>query len=171
MPSLCVALDDPEQTAWAASVFSRCLSGMKICPVILLQGELGAGKTTFVRELVIRLPGGDKAEVSSPSFNLVNYYPTRPEVAHFDLYRLEHSGLDPDLEEEIIDPGFKLLLVEWGNRLLKSLLPKNRLYLTFNIRPLGRELTIEGEQADLLACLASLARESDISFQEEPRCR
>ena len=57
-------------------------------PVILLMGDLGAGKTTLIRFLVEALPGGENAEVASPSFTLCNVYPTTPKVQHFDLYRL-----------------------------------------------------------------------------------
>ena len=59
-----------------------------------MEGELGAGKTTLVRGLVEALPGGQDAEVASPSFNLVNLYPTQPETAHVDLYRCEGAPLD-----------------------------------------------------------------------------
>ncbi|MBQ2475644.1 MAG: tRNA (adenosine(37)-N6)-threonylcarbamoyltransferase complex ATPase subunit type 1 TsaE, partial [Desulfovibrio sp.] len=49
---------------------------------LLLQGELGSGKTTLAASFVKALPGGEDAEVSSPSFTLCNVYPTRPQVFH-----------------------------------------------------------------------------------------
>lgn len=167
MPLLNFFLPNPEQTQRMASCFAGCLSQMSKYPVFLLRGELGAGKTTFIRELVTRFPGGSKAEVCSPSFNLVNYYPTTPRVSHFDLYRLEHCGIGPDVEEELLDAEDRLILVEWGNLLPADLQPETSVRLTFNICPLGRELTIEGEQADLLSCINSRARQSGIPVQEE----
>lgn len=83
-----------------------------VCP-ILFQGPLGSGKTTLVRALVESLPGGENAEVSSPSFNVYNIYPTRPEVIHYDLYRLEGSPVDSSYHE-FLDEGRSLLLVEWA---------------------------------------------------------
>jgi tRNA threonylcarbamoyladenosine biosynthesis protein TsaE len=75
--------------------------------VVLLRGDLGSGKTTFVRGLVAALPGGEEAEVASPSFNLVNVYPTRPEVVHMDLYRLRGGEAGELFEEyaEAAPPG------------------------------------------------------------------
>ena len=58
---------------------------------LLLQGDLGSGKTTLTRSLVAALPGGDQAEISSPSFTICNNYPTCPPVLHCDLYRCPAS--------------------------------------------------------------------------------
>lgn len=64
--------------------------------LLLLQGPLGTGKTTFVRGFAESLPGGENAQISSPSFNLVNHYPTQPEIIHIDLYRLVENESDKD---------------------------------------------------------------------------
>src|SRR5690349_14196819 len=63
--------------------------------VVALTGDLGAGKTCFVQGLVAGLPGGAALEPRSPTFSLMNAYPTRPPVYHFDFYRLTDAG---DLE-------------------------------------------------------------------------
>jgi len=88
--------------------------------VVLLIGELGAGKTTFVRG-VARGAGSD-APVASPTFQLVRVYPGRLQLAHVDLYRIEKP---PELAElgldELADQG--AVLVEWGDRLLTSTSP------------------------------------------------
>ncbi|HZV49365.1 MAG TPA: tRNA (adenosine(37)-N6)-threonylcarbamoyltransferase complex ATPase subunit type 1 TsaE [Candidatus Dormibacteraeota bacterium] len=82
--------------------------------LVLLVGDLGAGKTTFVRGLARGL--GSPADVMSPTFQLVRVYPGRVQLAHVDLYRL----VDPD---ELGDLGLDELLeegaavVEWGERL------------------------------------------------------
>lgn len=83
-------------------------------PVVLLYGDLGSGKTTLTRGLVQGLPGGEEAEVSSPSFTLCNVYPTCPELVHCDLYR----GGDtlPEEAETALESG-GLVIVEWAERL------------------------------------------------------
>ncbi len=59
---------------------------------LYLRGTLGSGKTTLTRGLVAALPGGEDAEVASPSFTLCNIYPTRPALLHADLYRMGDNG-------------------------------------------------------------------------------
>ena len=80
-----LTLETPAATAAMAQAFARAAAAADVLPAVLMNGQLGAGKTTFVRALVELLPGSENAEVGSPSFNLVNLYPTTPPVAHFDL--------------------------------------------------------------------------------------
>lgn len=81
--------------------------------VMTLEGELGAGKTAFVRELVTAM-GIDPERVSSPTFSLVNMYAGERVVYHIDLYRVENrrelDGLDL---EEVLSVPDALVLVEW----------------------------------------------------------
>ena len=93
---------------------------------LLLYGELGAGKTALTRALVEALPGGNAAEVSSPSFTICNIYCTAPQVRHFDLYRLEPGPPDEALEESFDDPA-ALTIVEWPERLAERDMPGNGL--------------------------------------------
>jgi len=83
--------------------------------VLLLSGDLGAGKTTFVRGLAEGL-GIDPGEVSSPTFTLVHEYRGgRLTLYHADFYRLEKGGTDDlGLEECGVDG---VLAIEWPNRL------------------------------------------------------
>ena len=102
---------------------------------IALHGDLGAGKTQFTRGLVVAL-GGDRLAVSSPTFVLLNVYPTkRFDVFHLDAYRV--SG-----PEELEAIGFGELLaqqgvviVEWAER-IAALLPPD--HLTVRITATGR---------------------------------
>jgi tRNA threonylcarbamoyladenosine biosynthesis protein TsaE len=81
---------------------------------VLLRGELGAGKTTFVRGLA--RGAGSAAPVASPTFQLVRVYAGRLQLAHVDLYRIEHNTELGDLGlEELADQG--ALVIEWGDRL------------------------------------------------------
>lgn len=87
---------------------------------ILLEGELGAGKTTFVQGLAAGL--GISTAITSPTFVLMNTYPiprhsVLRQLAHIDLYRLtsSHSLLTLDIEHLQSDPH-TLLVVEWPDR-------------------------------------------------------
>lgn len=79
--------------------------------IVLLKGELGAGKTTFVRGVVESLGVADP--VKSPTFNLIQLFETRPPVMHADLYRLK-SADGVGIEEYFED---HLSLIEWPDRL------------------------------------------------------
>ena len=84
--------------------------------VVLLSGELGAGKTAFVRGLARGL-GADAEEVVSPTFVLLTTYPGRLTLHHADLYRLRGDGDEREIGlEELPGPG-GVLAVEWADRL------------------------------------------------------
>lgn len=97
-----------------------------------LSGQLGAGKTFFVRALAVGL-GVNELHVSSPTFVVLQQYVDgRIPLAHFDVYRLgdvdEFLGLGG---AEYLDSGEWLCLVEWGER-LGGVLPADRLELTIS---------------------------------------
>jgi tRNA threonylcarbamoyladenosine biosynthesis protein TsaE len=83
--------------------------------VVLLHGDLGAGKTTLVRGIVAGIPGTHPEEVSSPTFTLIHDYGAG--VFHIDLYRLDRdSQIDTLGLDEIFDQA-RLVLIEWGEKL------------------------------------------------------
>ena len=82
--------------------------------VVLLYGELGAGKTAFVRGLARGL-GAPVEEVSSPTFTLVQEYQGRLPLYHVDLYRLEPAEVD-DLGLEELVSGDGIVAIEWAER-------------------------------------------------------
>ena len=84
--------------------------------VVLLSGELGAGKTAFVRGLA-RGVGADPEEVASPTFVLLTSYPGRLRLHHADLYRLGDKGEDRDLGLEELPGPDGVLAIEWAERL------------------------------------------------------
>lgn len=104
----------PSQTESIASGLARHLAAGD---VVGLHGDLGSGKTCFVRGLVAGLKDADRAEVSSPTYALMNLYPTQPPVYHFDLYRV--CGID-DLETtgywDQIEEADGIVVVEWCGR-------------------------------------------------------
>lgn len=91
-------------------------SGFKGKEIVLMTGELGAGKTVFAKGVAAGAGVENTDRVSSPSFTLVNIYEGKHRVFHIDLYRLEG-------EAEILDLGWEdflgegIVLVEWAEKL------------------------------------------------------
>ncbi|HUJ23186.1 MAG TPA: tRNA (adenosine(37)-N6)-threonylcarbamoyltransferase complex ATPase subunit type 1 TsaE [Bryobacteraceae bacterium] len=94
--------------------------------VVLLIGELGAGKTTLAKGIVEGLGAARPDEVSSPTFTLIHEYGGRRKVYHVDLYRIDHAreaarlGLDELFERDAV------ILIEWGER-FPQLMPRERI--------------------------------------------
>lgn len=113
--------------------------------VYAFYGEMGAGKTTFIRELS-RALGVEEDLANSPSFSIINEYrsdTTAELIYHFDLYRLE--SVEEALEigvEDYFDSG-ALCLLEWPER-IEPLLPDDTVRVNITINPdMSRTLTIE----------------------------
>lgn len=109
--------------------------------VILLEGDLGAGKTTFTKGLARGL--GVEGYVNSPTFTLVNEYEGRLPVYHLDCYRLENGkeALDFGIEEYLYGDG--VTIIEWPER-ISEILPSDCIrvslsYLTETKRSLRLE--------------------------------
>ena len=101
-----------EETLAIASNFAKTLSRGDI---VLLDGDLGAGKTVFVKGVANAFSNG-KVVAVSPTFVIVNVYDTDPEIYHFDLYRINDvSELDAIGAEEYFY-GDGISFVEWSER-------------------------------------------------------
>ncbi len=117
----------------------RIGSGLRATDAVLLRGGLGAGKTLLTKGILDSL-GFDVDEVTSPSFTLVNIYPTgQLDVYHIDLWRIDEGsdaafgvGLD-----EIVESETAVVIIEWAERLGQFKFPGR----VFNI-------SIEGEGED-----------------------
>ncbi len=100
---------------------------LKIGDIVCLQGDLGAGKTTFVQG--VAQGWGSLDPVSSPTFIIVNMYrrADKNQLFHLDTYRLESA---PEAEMLDLDEMLAIgsLLIEWPER-IESILPKERLWL------------------------------------------
>ncbi|MFC2167429.1 tRNA (adenosine(37)-N6)-threonylcarbamoyltransferase complex ATPase subunit type 1 TsaE [Acidobacteriota bacterium] len=84
--------------------------------VLLLSGDLGAGKTVFAKGIASGLGIDDIHQVSSPSYTLVNIYSAKFPIYHIDLYRLEGESEIDDLGwEDFLDQG--VIVVEWAEKL------------------------------------------------------
>lgn len=86
--------------------------------LVILSGDLGAGKTTLVKGIAAALGAADPEDVTSPTFTLVHEYQgTKVKIYHLDLYRLETERelATLGLEEMVAEPD-ALVLVEWGEK-------------------------------------------------------
>ncbi len=115
----------------AAKEFREILSTNKI---IAFEGEMGVGKTTFIKALCAEL--GVIGNVNSPSFSIVNEYITEKEekIFHFDFYRIKNSL-------ELFDIGFEeylnqdaYIFIEWPQKALE-VLPEDVLYVKMSVLP------------------------------------
>jgi len=125
----------------------RLAAVLKAGDVLLLSGDLGAGKTTFVRGLAQGL-GIDPAEVSSPTFTLVHEYRGgRLTLYHADLYRLDGAATgDLGLEEIGVKDG--VLAIEWPDRLSHDM-PGARVVTLETVGESTRRITIPSGSSGL----------------------
>jgi tRNA threonylcarbamoyladenosine biosynthesis protein TsaE len=107
-----------------AALGARLAEGFRGGEVVLLFGELGAGKTAFVRGLARGL-GADPEEVASPTFVLLTSYPGPLTLHHADLYRLRGDGDERELGLEELPGPRGVLAVEWADRLSSSPWPES----------------------------------------------
>ncbi len=106
----------PEETFALAKSIGEQLKGGE---TVLLSGELGAGKTVFAKGLAAGL-GIEPAEVTSPTFTLINAHDGRLRFYHVDLYRLD-DGAHRNLGlEEIFDDEKAVSVIEWAERLSRA---------------------------------------------------
>lgn len=114
-------MTEPELVAWGERIGREARTPL----VVVLRGDLGAGKSTLAR--AVAHGAGVAGDVPSPTFNLVFRYdtPRGVQVAHLDLYRLEHADEVWELGwDELGAPG-DLVLIEWPER-AEALLPSPR---------------------------------------------
>jgi tRNA threonylcarbamoyladenosine biosynthesis protein TsaE len=122
--------------------------------VFYLHGDLGAGKTTWVRGVLNAL--GYKGRVKSPTYTLVEpYHVAGLDLRHFDLYRLQN-------EEEWDSAGFRdefdghnIFFIEWPER-AEGFLPKEDVSIEFEILPHGRNVEISGRTPTGRECIELL---------------
>ena len=111
--------------------------------VFELIGDVGAGKTTFVKGLAAGLAIDD--DVQNPSFTINRRYKGRDELilSHYDFYRLNDAGImNMEVAESLSEPG-TITVVEWGES-IKDVLPSSRIVITINYLPdEGRTVEIQ----------------------------
>ena len=129
-----VVSSSPEETKQLGRVLSRHLPERG---VVLLIGDLGAGKTTLTKGIVEGLGIAAADEVTSPTYTIVHEYGEPPRVYHVDLYRL-------DTEQQVRGFGFEeflerhaLILIEWGER-FPNLFPIGKIEI--HLQPLSESV-------------------------------
>jgi len=119
-------------------------AALKKGDVLALRGDLGAGKTTLARAIIRSLAGDADLEVPSPTFTLVQTYPGRLPVAHFDLYRIgdAEETRELGLDEASVEGA---TLVEWPDK-AGIYLPETTIHVKLLEDAAGRRLSIDGPQ-------------------------
>lgn len=125
-----LVVDCPDEIS-TQQVGVKIAQQLKSGDLVELVGDVGAGKTTFVKGLAHGV--GSKDQVSSPSFALKNVYEgSRLALHHYDLYRLEEPGL---IEHEIIDSLEEpdtAVVIEWA-KISDAILPPERIIIEFSL--------------------------------------
>ena len=103
----------------------RLAHELKPGTVVLLIGNLGAGKTTLAKGIVKGLGAAAPEEVSSPTFTLIHEYGEPAKVYHVDLYRLDDAAAVATLGLEELFERRAVVLIEWGER-FGELMPEKR---------------------------------------------
>ncbi len=97
---------------------ARLSAGLPRRGVVLLIGDLGAGKTTLAKGIASGLGAASPEEVSSPTFTLIHEYGQPPGVYHVDLYRLDEARQLASIGLEELFDRDAMILIEWGERFL-----------------------------------------------------
>ena len=131
-----VIVENLKDTKVLAKKFAKLLTGGEI---ILLNGDLGAGKTTFTREVLISL--GVKEQITSPTFTIMREYNTKKfDIYHFDMYRLSSGkeAIDYGLEEYLFSESKRnIVFIEWSDN-IKDILHKKYIQVNITLLDNGR---------------------------------
>jgi tRNA threonylcarbamoyladenosine biosynthesis protein TsaE len=138
-----IEVTDEQQTRDLGEKLGKLLRGGE---TIELSGDVGAGKTTFVKGVARGLHIDD--DVQSPSFTISRVYDARDnlQLAHYDFYRLNDAGIMAgELAETTADPA-TVTIIEWAD-IVEGVLPVNRISIAFTApTETSRQLTITGNE-------------------------
>ena len=137
-----IDISKESSTAKFARKFSQIL---KVGDVVLLHGEIGAGKTTFIRYLINSLEKKNKVklgEITSPTFSILNEYEIKNiTIRHYDLFRIKDSDeiKNIGIYENIHD---FITFIEWPDKIQKKIKKKYNLYFKYNSKLNMRSLEV-----------------------------
>ena len=137
-----IDISKESSTAKFARKFSKVL---KVGDVVLLHGEIGAGKTTFIRYLINSLEKKNKVklgEITSPTFSILNEYEIKNiTIRHYDLFRIKDSSeiKNIGIYENIHD---FITFIEWPDKIQKKIKKKYNLYFKYNSKLNMRSLEV-----------------------------
>ncbi len=159
--------NSPEETNFLGCLLAKYL---KPGDLVLLYGDLGSGKTTFIQGICRALEVDPDIYITSPTFTIVHLYEGLHTIAHIDLYRLE---LPLEIEELGISDllNTHIVLIEWADK-LSFPLKDSFLEVSFTyLEDQKREITIIGYGEEGLLLLKALERDEELkkleSFPEE----
>ena len=127
-----IDISKESSTAKFARKFSKVL---KVGDVVLLHGEIGAGKTTFIRYLINSLEKKNKVklgEITSPTFSILNEYEIKNiTIRHYDLFRIKDTN---EIKNIGIYENIKdfITFIEWPDKIQKKIKKKYNLYFKYN---------------------------------------
>ncbi len=145
-----IALPDLESVDRLGAALARHLA---VGDAVLLRGDLGAGKTTLARAILLAL--GHRGETPSPTFTLLQSYALEPPVAHLDLYRLKRPE---EIEELGLDDALAggAALIEWPEQ-AEDYMPHDALSVTLSVEPRQASLSGGGRWPALIPGIAQAA--------------
>lgn len=130
-----VVTRSPDETAGLAERLGQLVAAGD---VITLEGDLGAGKTSFTKGLAKGL--GVKGVVNSPTFTIIKEYQGRLPLYHMDVYRMEDEAEELGLDEYFYGEGVSV--IEWPTR-IEEQLPETRLIIAiYHLDETSRKLTV-----------------------------
>ena len=117
--------------------------------ILALSGELGSGKTCFTGGLARGLGVDEKYQITSPTFTLINEYPARYRLYHFDVYRIKDYTEFEDLGYEEYFNGEGIVVIEWAEKIAETL-PEGVFLINFEyLDENKRRIVIEGTESRL----------------------
>lgn len=132
------------QQTWeiARSIGERLREG----DVLALSGELGSGKTCFTGGLACGLGVNEKYQITSPTFTLINEYPARCKLYHFDVYRLNGYSEFEDLGYEEYLCGGGVVVIEWAEK-IAQILSEETIFINFEyLDENKRRIIVKGQE-------------------------
>ena len=122
-----IEVSNEQETKDVATKIARQLKGGEVFELV---GDVGAGKTTFVKGLASGLEVDD--DVQSPSFTISRLYDARDDLqlVHYDFYRLNDAGIMADELSEMVHDSKMITVIEWAD-IVEGVLPENRYTIRF----------------------------------------
>ena len=118
-----IRTNSPEETL---RLGSRLAENLHEGDIVALVGDLGSGKTVFVKGMAVGLGIEDPLYVNSPSFVILKEYPGAKNLYHFDVYRLDLKGFCETLDYEKYFYGKGITVIEWADK-IETLLPEEHI--------------------------------------------
>ena len=118
-----IRTNSPEETL---RLGSRLAENLNEGDIVALVGDLGSGKTVFVKGMAVGLGIEDPLYVNSPSFVILKEYPGAKNLYHFDVYRLDLKGFCETLDYEKYFYGKGITVIEWADK-IETLLPEEHI--------------------------------------------